>query len=147
MTAEEPERLRAATPEASARYARLQRRDTAPEIALRQVLFQRGRRYRVQYKVPGIPRRKVDIAFTRWKIAVEVDGCFWHGCPDHGTQPARNSEWWVWKIQRNQARDRDTDERLASLGWQVIRVWEHEDPAAAADRIEAEIRRRQDPRN
>lgn len=91
-----------------------------------------GLRYRVQYKVPGIPRRKVDIAFPGKKVAVQVDGCFWHGCPEHGTMPGRNSEWWQWKIAKNQARDRDTDEKLDALGWTVIHVWEHENSDDAA---------------
>jgi DNA mismatch endonuclease (patch repair protein) len=70
-------------------------------------------------------------------VAVFVDGCFWHGCPEHGTQPRANEDWWRWKIARNQARDRDTTERLQDLGWTVIRIWEHELPTAAADAVEA----------
>jgi len=66
---------------------------------------------------------------------VFVDGCFWHGCPEHGTSPHTNSEWWTWKIQRNKDRDTDTNERLGELGWAVVRVWEHEDPEVAADRV------------
>ncbi len=131
----EPSREAPKTKDVSQRYARLARRDTAPEVALRKTLWRMGLRYRVQYKVPGLPRRKVDIAFTRQKVAVQVDGCFWHGCPEHGTVPGRNSQWWQWKIARNQARDADTDALLAELGWQVIHVWEHEDPTAAARRV------------
>ena len=131
----EPARQTPADGRVSQRYAALARQDTAPELALRQALWHAGLRYRVQYKVPGLPRRKIDIAFTRQKLAVQVDGCFWHGCPEHGTVPGRNTEWWRWKIQRNQARDRDTDARLAELGWSVIHVWEHEDPAEAAQRV------------
>lgn len=132
---EEPVRQTPADARVSQRYAALARRDTAPELALRRALWHAGLRYRVQYKVPGLPRRKIDIAFTRQKMAVQVDGCFWHGCPEHGTVPGRNTEWWRWKIQRNQDRDRDTDARLAELGWTVIHVWEHEDPAEAARRV------------
>lgn len=131
----EPARQAPADGRVSQRYAALARRDTAPELALRRALWHAGLRYRVQYKVPGLPRRKIDIAFTRQKVAVQVDGCFWHGCPEHGTVPGRNTQWWRWKIQRNQDRDRDTDARLAELGWTVIHVWEHEDPAAAAGRV------------
>nr|WP_300337985.1 very short patch repair endonuclease [Actinomyces sp.] len=131
----EPSRLRPDDRETSARYSHLARRDTAPEMALRQALWHAGYRYRVQYKVPGLPRRKVDIAFTRHKVAVQVDGCFWHGCPEHGTVPGRNSEWWQWKIARNQARDRDTDDKLAALGWSVIHVWEHETSEEAVARV------------
>lgn len=132
---EEPVRQAPADGRVSQRYAALARRDTAPELALRRALWHAGLRYRVQYKVPGLPRRKIDIAFTRQKVAVQVDGCFWHGCQEHGTVPGRNTEWWRWKIQRNQARDQDTDARLAELGWTVIHVWEHEDPAEAARRV------------
>lgn len=146
----EPAREPASTPQVSARYAQLARRDTKPEVALRKALWRAGLRYRVQFKVPGLPRRRVDIAFTRQKVAIQVDGCFWHGCPEHGSQPTRNSEWWTWKIERNQTRDRDTDDRLAELGWQVIHVWEHEEPNSAAARVLATIRAVEDqplPRN
>lgn len=112
-------------------------------MALRRALHAAGLRFRVQYAVPGLPRRKVDIAFTRWKIAVQVDGCFWHGCPEHGTVPSRNSEWWQWKIARNQARDADTDARLSELGWTVIHVWEHEETHRAHLRVEEALASRQ----
>lgn len=104
-------------------------------MSLRRALWRAGYRYRVQYKVPGLPRRRVDIAFTRSKTIIQVDGCFWHGCPEHGTVPGRNSEWWRWKIARNQARDRDTDDKLAALGWTVIHVWEHEATEDALARV------------
>ena len=135
----EPDRAQPDDSAVSGRFAHLARRDTRPEVLLRQELFARGLRYRVQYKVPGLARRRIDIAFTRWRVAVQVDGCFWHGCPDHGTSPNRNSEWWRWKIARNKARDRDTDVQLRSLGWTVIRVWEHDDPGSAAQRIDEVI--------
>ncbi|MDY3679516.1 MAG: very short patch repair endonuclease [Actinomyces urogenitalis] len=133
----EPPRLAPQDQHTSARYAKLPRRDTIPEVELRRALWRAGYRYRVQYKVPGIPRRKVDIAFTRRKVAVQVDGCFWHGCPEHGTVPGRNSEWWKWKIARNQARDRDTDDKLTALGWTVIHVWEHDSLEDALARVAA----------
>ena len=132
LHAPEPARDKPDDPKVSARYSNLSRRDTSPEMELRRALWRIGLRYRVQYKVPGIPRRKVDIAFPGKKVAVQVDGCFWHGCPEHGTMPSRNSEWWRWKIARNQARDRDTDEKLNALGWTVIHIWEHEDSDDAA---------------
>ena len=135
LCAAEPPRNRPADKEVSRRYSVLARRDTTPEIALRRALWHAGLRYRVQYKVPGLPRRKVDIAFTRQKVVVQVDGCFWHGCPEHGTVPDRNSEWWRWKISRNQARDADTDAKLSALGWRVIRIWEHENVSTAVERI------------
>ena len=118
----------------------LARRDTAPETALRRELHERGLRYRVQTKVPGNNRRTIDIAFTRARLAVYVDGCFWHGCPEHHTRPRANSKWWEWKIERNQARDADTDRQLEDAGWSVLRAWEHEDPQAAADRVERRYR-------
>ena len=135
LHAPEPERAKPADAGVSRRYSTLARRDTSPEVELRRLLWRMGLRYRVQYKVPGLPRRKVDIAFTRRKVAVQVDGCFWHGCPEHGTMPGRNSEWWRWKIAKNQARDRDTDEKLEALGWTVIHIWEHEAPDDAAATI------------
>ena len=115
----------------------LARRDTAPEMLLRRELHRRGMRYRVQMKVPGNRRRTIDIAFPRVRLAVYVDGCFWHGCPEHGTQPATNSEWWDWKFGRIQTRDRDTDRVLSEDGWQVLRVWEHVPPELAADEVES----------
>ncbi|MDO4242831.1 MAG: very short patch repair endonuclease [Actinomyces sp.] len=136
LHAPEPGRRTPVDPSVSQRYARLARRDTSPEMALRRALHATGLRFRVQYIVPGLPRRRVDIAFTRWKVAVQVDGCFWHGCPEHGRRPDRNSEWWQWKIARNQARDSDTDARLAELGWTVIHVWEHEDTHHAQHRVQ-----------
>lgn len=132
----EPQRT-APTAEVGRRYAAQRRAGTAPEVALRKSLHSRGLRFRVQLKVSGLPRRTVDVAFPRQRVAVFVDGCFWHGCPEHGTQPRANEDWWRWKIARNQARDRDTTERLQELGWTVIRIWEHELPTAAADAVEA----------
>ena len=85
------------------------RRDTAPELALRRALHAAGYRYRVVHPVPGNRRRSIDIAFTRAGVAVFVDGCFWHGCPEHGTRPRANSDWWSTKLAANHARDEDTD--------------------------------------
>ena len=117
------------------------RRDTKPEVALRRELWRRGLRYRIDVAaVPG--RRRADIVFTRGRVVVYVDGCYWHSCPDHATVPKANREWWVAKLRANVERDRDTDARLAAAGWQVVRVWEHEAPMEAADRIEATVRRR-----
>jgi len=126
----------------SARMSRARRRDTAPEVALRRELHARGLRYRVAYPVPGQRRRTIDIAFTRTKVAVFVDGCFWHGCPEHGTKPRSNSSWWQEKFAANAARDADTDRTLIELGWQVVRVWEHDANRNAADLVEECVRKR-----
>lgn len=104
-------------------------------MALRRELHARGLRYRVQFKVTGLPRRTIDIAFTRHRVAVFVDGCFWHRCPAHATFPKANAEWWKDKLEGNVRRDHRTDELLAELGWTVVRVWEHEDAVRAADRV------------
>jgi len=124
----------------SKRMSAARRRDTAAEIALRRELHGRGLRYRVAFPVPGQRRRTIDIAFTRARVAVFVDGCFWHGCPDHGTKPRANSDWWARKFGANQARDRDTDRLLAAMDWTVVRVWEHEPVDEAAARVEAAVR-------
>ncbi|WP_308113329.1 very short patch repair endonuclease [Antribacter soli] len=124
----------------SALMSRAKRRDTAPELALRRELHARGLRYRVTFPVPGQRRRTIDVAFTRAKLAVFIDGCFWHGCPEHGTRPRSNSAWWRDKLAANQARDADTDRTLIELGWTVIRAWEHEAAADVADRIESIVR-------
>jgi DNA mismatch endonuclease (patch repair protein) len=113
---------------------RQRRRDTAPELALRSALHRMGLRYRVEFRLPGT-RRRVDVAFTAARVAVFVDGCFWHGCPEHATWPKQNAEWWREKIETNRRRDRDTEQHLLGAGWKVIRVWEHEDVTSAADRI------------
>lgn len=119
------------------------RRDTAPEVALRRELYARGLRFRVDRAVlPDLRRRRMDIVFGPARVAVLVDGCFWHGCPEHATQPKANAEFWREKLRRNIERDRDTDEQLRCAGWLVIRVWEHEDATAAADRIETSVRQR-----
>jgi DNA mismatch endonuclease (patch repair protein) len=112
------------------------RRDTRAELLLRRELHRRGRRFRVD--IPPLPglRRRADIVFTRQRLAVYVDGCFWHRCPEHGTVPLHNREWWSAKLQANETRDRDTDRRLCEAGWRVVRVWEHLAAAEAADDVE-----------
>lgn len=119
----------------SAKMSTLARRDTKPEIELRSALHRRGLRFRVQLKVPGNRRRTIDIAFTRARLAVYVDGCFWHGCPDHHLLPRANSEWWQWKVELNRRRDQDTNDALAAAGWRVLRIWEHVDPEPAAELV------------
>lgn len=127
-------------PTTARRMSRQARKDTAPELALRRELHRRGLRYRIELPLPGLPRRRADVVFPRAKVAVFVDGCFWHACPTHGTQPARNDVWWAAKLRRNVERDAETNAHLEALGWRVVRVWEHESTVAAADRIWACVR-------
>ena len=142
MNSSEPDR-KAPSAALSARMSVLARKDTKPELAIRRVLHAAGLRYRLQVPVPGVPRRTIDIAFTRARLAVFVDGCFWHSCPEHGTKPAANSDWWAWKLARTKARDHDTNQVLAEQGWDVLRLWEHEDPEAALPKVVEELRRSQ----
>jgi len=120
---------------ALARMKAAKPRDTAPEKALRSVLHRKGLRYRLNEKPVENLNRKADIIFRPVKVAVFVDGCFWHGCPVHGTQAKANAEFWIQKIKQNQERDLDTTRLLEALGWRVIRVWEHEDPEEVSQRI------------
>lgn len=115
------------------------RRDTEPELLVRRILHASGLRYRVDYSLPFDRRRKADIVFTRAKVAVMIDGCFWHRCPEHYVPPKSNVAYWDGKTLGNAARDRDTDERMGELGWTVLRFWEHEDPAAVAGQIRDEV--------
>ncbi len=117
-------------------------RDTTAEMRVRRRLHAMGLRYRVDYPVLERPRRRADLAFTGVRVAVFVDGCFWHGCPEHGSWPKSNSEFWSDKIETNRRRDRDTDDRLRAAGWEVIRVWEHEDARAASEKIARVVRAR-----
>jgi DNA mismatch endonuclease (patch repair protein) len=115
-------------------------RDTQPELAVRSAVHALGLRYRVGVRpMPGI-RRTADLVFSKTKVAVFVDGCFWHGCPEQHRPAKRNAEFWRAKIGGNIARDADTDRRLREAGWRVVRVWEHEDPSAAAAAIAAAVR-------
>jgi DNA mismatch endonuclease (patch repair protein) len=116
--------------------AGIRRRDTGPERALRSLLHAAGRRYRVDMRLdlPG-GRVRPDLAFTRAKVAVFVDGCFWHCCPEHGRAPGVNGEYWGPKLTRNVERDHRANQILAEAGWTVLRVWEHEDPTTAATRV------------
>jgi DNA mismatch endonuclease (patch repair protein) len=115
--------------------AEVRQTGTKAEMALRRELFQMGLRYRVNYPVLKKPRRVADVVFPRLRIAVFVDGCFWHGCPLHATWPKQNADFWRQKIETNRQRDADTDGRLRELDWLVIRVWEHESPPEAAERV------------
>ena len=118
-------------------------RDTVAEMLVRQALHRMCLRYRLQVApLPGL-RRTADIVFRSRRVAVLIDGCFWHGCPLHGSQSKTNTSFWQEKIETNQRRDRDTDLRLRQAGWTVVRVWEHEDPARAAAKIARIIRNTQ----
>ena len=109
----------------------IRRRDTKPEIAVRRLLHAAGLRYRIDY-APLSPRRRADIVFTRKRVAVFIDGCFWHGCPQHFQPPRANTAYWGPKISRNRERDRETADALRDAGWRVLRYWEHETPEAIA---------------
>lgn len=113
------------------------RRDTKPEVELRSALHRMGMRFRADYFVPLRDARgiRVDIAFTRLRIAVMVDGCFWHACPEHGRVPTRNRQYWPAKLARNAARDLLVNERLAEQGWHVLRFWEHVPTREAAESV------------
>jgi DNA mismatch endonuclease (patch repair protein) len=115
-------------------------RDTAPELAVRRELFARGLRYRVAARPLPDLRRTADIVFPSQKIAVFLDGCYWHGCPDHYVASKSHSEYWAAKIHGNRARDRDTDTRLTSAGWLVLRFWQHQDHTQIADDVEQAVR-------
>jgi DNA mismatch endonuclease (patch repair protein) len=116
-------------------------RDTSPETAVRRILHARGLRYRVDHQPLSELRRRADIVFPKRRVAVFIDGCFWHGCPTHGTMTFHtNASFWLAKIKRNAARDLETTARLEEAGWLVLRYWEHETPEVVAAAIERTVR-------
>ncbi len=119
-------------------------RDTAAERSIRKELHRRGYRYRVDRSVPGVTRSRPDVVFPSEKVAVFVDGCFWHSCPQHATLPKQNREWWVEKLKSNVQRDRRHDEELRRAGWVVLRFWEHVDASEAASYVIQAIERVRD---
>jgi DNA mismatch endonuclease (patch repair protein) len=122
--------------------SRIRGKDTIPEMLLRKNLWNLGLRYRLHYKLPGRP----DIVFVASRITIFVDGCFWHGCPEHGVRPKTNSTFWNKKIQGNIERDKKNQLQLNEQGWTVLRFWEHEiekDPTGISKRIERIILKRQ----
>jgi DNA mismatch endonuclease (patch repair protein) len=125
------------TPGRAANMRAIRRRDTKPELALRRALHGRGYRYRKDYRLDldSGARVRPDIAFTARRVAVFVDGCFWHCCPEHGRNPAVNTGYWDPKLRRNVERDRAADAALAAAGWAVVRIWEHEPLEAAVDAV------------
>jgi DNA mismatch endonuclease (patch repair protein) len=133
------------TDDAATKIGRANRRsDTKPEVRLRAALHRRGLRFRKDRRVrAGDLNVRADVVFSGAKVAVFVDGCFWHGCPDHQRIPRRNQEYWIPKLSTNTERDRRVDDALINAGWHVERVWEHEDPELAARRIETLIRNAQ----
>jgi len=133
----------ASSPAVRGRMQRQRTRDTAPELAVRRLLHSAGLRYRVDVAPLPNLRRRADIVFRPTRVAVFVDGCFWHGCPIHGSRATTvNPEYWHDKVRRNQHRDADTDTRLAEAGWVSVRVWEHQDPITVAAWVEATVRAR-----
>lgn len=128
--------------ETSRRMQRIGRRDTKPEMIVRRLLHRRGMRYRVDTRAVETLSCRPDVVFRGAKVAVFIDSCYWHGCPQHGTSPKTNRRAWRLKIEGNRKRDRRAARQLQRQGWAVIRVWEHQDPRAAADDIERIVRSR-----
>lgn len=117
-------------------------RDTRPELAVRSAVHRLGLRYRVSVPPLKHVRRSADLVFVSAQVAVFVDGCFWHGCPEHYVPAVSNREYWSDKISKNRVRDADTDRRLLDAGWVPIRVWAHEDPQRVAEMIAVTVRGR-----
>jgi DNA mismatch endonuclease (patch repair protein) len=130
------------SPAAGSRMRQQRQRDTRPELRLRSELYKRGLRFFVHRKPLPKVRRIADVVFPRARVVVEVRGCFWHSCPLHATVPKANTDWWQAKLTANRQRDLETEELLRAAGWVPIVVWEHDDPAAAATRIELVVRQR-----
>src|SRR5258708_2531978 len=118
------------------------RRDTVPERAIRSLLHAQGERFRVDYpiRLSGSRPIRADVAFPRRLVAVFVDGCFWHGCPQHGTSPSTNADYWKRKIEENRLRDARITRQLSRAGWSVVRIWEHEEPSEAVETIVAKVK-------
>lgn len=127
----------ASTPGAAQSMKSNRRRDTGPELAVRQLLHARGYRYRVDFAPWSNKRRRADIVFTRRRLAVFIDGCFWHGCPEHGMVPVSHAEYWEPKLARNVERDAETTAMARAEGWRVLRIWEH---VSAADAVQLIVR-------
>ncbi len=139
MKAVGPMRPEASSAVIRARMTKVRQRDTSCERAIRSAVHRKGLRYRVNWPLPGT-RSRADLAFTAYRVAVFVDGCFWHGCPVHGTWPKANARWWRAKILANKARDVETNRKAQRAGWRVLRFWEHDDPERAATRIARTVR-------
>lgn len=129
----------ASTPATRAVMQGNRRRDTTPELAIRRLVHAAGLRYRVDAKPLPTLNRRADLVFRTPRVAVFVDGCYWHGCPQHGTTAKTNAAYWSEKIARNRARDHETGTLLEKAGWVVLRFWEHEDPNQAANTIKCTV--------
>ena len=129
----------APTPQVSQRMRHTAQRDNMAERAVRSALHRAGYRFRLHQRIVPGTRRTVDIVLPRYRIALFVNGCFWHGCRRHATWPKRNAEFWQQKIEANRARDADTDRRLRKNGWTVVRIWEHDEPDEAVNEVAARI--------
>jgi DNA mismatch endonuclease, patch repair protein len=129
------ERPAAASEQKRRSMSRQRSRDTGPELAIRTRLHAMGYRYRVDHRPLPAVRTRGDIVFTKVRLVVFVDGCFWHQCPLHATSPQHNGAWWEAKLAANVERDRATDQRLAAAGFRVVRIWEHEPPDEAVATI------------
>ncbi|MCH9732627.1 MAG: very short patch repair endonuclease [Actinomycetia bacterium] len=121
--------------------AAIRRTDTRPELLLRSALHARGLRFRKDYAIRADGRIiRPDVAFTRYRLAVFLDGCFWHGCPEHGRPPKSNNSYWLPKLAKNAQRDREQAKILTDAGWTVIRVWEHVDVGDAVSIVSRALR-------
>jgi DNA mismatch endonuclease (patch repair protein) len=130
------------SPAVSAAMRGNRRRDTKPELRIRSILHAQGLRYRVDFPITlGDVRVRPDIVFTKQRVAVFVDGCFFHACPEHGTQPKRNVDYWQAKLQRNIERDRRVSATLRAADWTVVRIWEHEPWMEAVALVVQAVRR------
>ena len=116
------------------------RRDTSAEWSVRRRLHAQGLRYRVDMPLPFDRRRRADITFPKARVVVFIDGCFWHGCPQHYVEPKSHTRYWAPKIAANRARDAETNSLLVADGWTVLRFWEHEDPATVVAAVQAAVR-------
>lgn len=112
-------------------------RDTKPELAVRRLLHAQGYRYRVNHRPEKDLRRTADLVFTKAKVAVFIDGCYWHGCPEHYVSPVTNYSYWSGKVATNRTRDINTNQALSNRGWTVLRYWEHEPPVFVAEKIKS----------
>lgn len=121
------------------RMSRQRSKNTAPEVRVRKILHSRGIRFRTDVKLEADLRTRADIAWRQLGLAIFIDGCFWHGCPEHATRPAANADWWARKLDNNVERDRQTDAVLRGRGWVVRRYWEHECADSVADDISSAI--------